>query len=323
MSTTVIETAGGRRPAGAPRRITNAIRTIFIRLPQVERVTRRVEQLFHHRCSSEEPEHLILLGEPGVGKSTLLRRYAETHARVEHVEVTEIPVLYVSVPAACSIKKLAGVLLLAMKSPFWNRGSEADRTHQLMTLLRACRVRLVILDEVNHLLDRGAAKTHYAVGDWVKQISDEAGVSFVLAGTPVTERLMWTNEQLRSRFSEVICLSPLGLGTAAEAATFEGALKTYQALLTGIDAVNLTSASMLKHLAIATGGRLRAMRRLLVRAVELAQAQVQPELGVDILGQAFREVIFDRAPDARNPFSKAFDGRPLSAPGEPYGPERK
>ena len=303
--------------------ITKAIRRAFIRIPRVEEVMRRVEELFAYQCDAEEPEHLVLIGESGVGKSTLLRRYVETHVRIVHEEFTEIPVLYVPVPAACSIKKLAGEALFAMGSPFWNRGGEPERTHQLLTLLRACKVRLVIFDEVNHLVERGSSKTHYAVGDWIKQLSEQSKVSCVLAGTPMTEQLLVTNAQLRGRFGEVTHLAPLSLGSEEDAKVFCGVLRTFQKLFSDIDSVDLTSPSICKAMAYATGGRLRSLRMLLVRAVEIGAPLDEPRIDLSVLAEAFESVIYNEASRGRNPFKADFDAQPLTKPGEPYGPERK
>lgn len=303
--------------------IAKSIRNAFIRIPRVEEIMRRIEELFAYQCKWEEPEHLVLIGEPGVGKSTLLRRYVATHTRVEHQEFTEIPTLYVGVPAACSIKKLAGEMLLAMGSPYWNRGGEPERTHQLLTLLRACKVRLIVLDEVNHLVERGSAKTHYAVGDWIKQISEQSGVSFVLTGTPMAEQLLITNEQLRGRFSEVAHLTPLSLGSATEANVFGGVLRAYQKCFSEVDCLQLSSPSVCKSIAYATGGRLRAIRKLLVRAMEIGLQPSGQRVDLGVLAKAFESVIFPRAPKERNPFLHDFDGQPLNKPGEPYGPERR
>jgi adenylate kinase family enzyme len=303
--------------------ITRAIRKAFIRIPRVEQVMKRIEELFAYQCEGEEPEHLVLIGESGVGKSTLLERYVATHARIVHDEFTEIPALYVEVPASCSIKKLAGEMLLAMGSPFWNHGDEPQRTHQLLTLLRACKVRLVVLDEVNHLVERGTSKTHYAVGEWIKQLSDQSAVSFVLAGTPRAEELLVTNEQLRSRFSEVEHLAPLGLGSPEDASVFRAVLRTFQKLYAELDSVELASPSTCKLMAYATGGRLRALRRLLVRAVEIGASMEEPRIDLAVLARAFEAVIFRKPPKGRNPFKADFDGQPLVKPGEPYGPERR
>jgi hypothetical protein len=72
--------------------------------------------------------------------------------------------------------------------------------------------------------------------------------------------------------------------------------------------------------AFATDGRLRDIRRLLVRAVELAYEQPDPRLTDMVLAEAFRTVIYRGSPDKRNPFHKAFNELPLVEGDEPFAP---
>jgi Cdc6-like AAA superfamily ATPase len=300
-----------------------AIRRIFIRLPHVESALSRMSELASHQCEDMEPEHLLITGQAGVGKSLVLKKFRDSQRPIEHPHFREIPVVYTEVPAACSIKKLAGEMLKSMGSPFWNRGTEADRTHQLLTLLKECKVRLVMLDEVNHLVDRGKSATHYAVGDWIKQLTDKAGISFVLAGTPMARVLLVTNAQIRSRFGEEIAIEPLSLASAQEALIFKKTLKAFQSLLGTLDCVDLAGQEMLRRMAYACGGRLRSLVDLLVRSVELAAVSKPQALTMSALEGAFSQVIYSKAPKERNPFNEAFNGQPLTAPAEPFGPERR
>ena len=324
MSTEVLERDEQPTPHQPDiERMTRRLRKVFIHIPHVERLMARMERLYAHRCTTEEPEHLMIVGESGVGKTRVLQEYCSHRLSVEHPHFREIPVLYVPVTPSCTIKKLGTDMLKAMGSPFWNRGTESDRTHQLLTLLPECRVRLIILDEVNHLLDRGRHNTHYAVADWIKQLGDKARVSIVLAGTPVVEELRFTNEQLRGRFGEVFRLAPLTLATDPDIEIFVSVLGSFASLLSGLDSVDITSKPLVRSMAFASAGRLRALRRLLVRAVELAGEQSPPALTLQTLERAFSEVIYPDARPERNPFSRKFDSQPLVQPGEPYGPFRK
>jgi len=201
-------------------------------------------------------------------------------------------------------------MLKSIGLPFQIAGDDGEAA--LVTLIRECKIKLVILDEINHLVERGKSRTHYNVGDWVKQMSHKAGASFLLAGTPRSSNLLKTNEQLGDRFAEVVHLRPLA------ARQFSAALQVFQAHLTAVDAVDLTSPALLKSMAFATGGRLRAIRRLLVRAVEIGVCAASPKVDVGALSKAFAEVIYSDAPNSRNPFSAKFNGLPLTKAGEPF-----
>lgn len=292
--------------------ITSAVRHTFIRLPQVARIMDRAEQLIETEWEGSEPDPLVVLGETGVGKSTLLLHLLRKYPRIEHKTFSEIPLLYLEVPARSTIPRLCGEMLKAIGLPFQIAGDDGETA--LITLIKACKIKLVVLDEVNHLVERGKSRTHYNVGDWVKQISHKAGASFLLAGTSRSARLLKTNEQLGDRFAEVVQLRPL------KDKHLVGALKAFQTHLAGVDSVDLTSESLANAFAFATGGRLRAIRRLLIRAVEIGFRAPMPKIDLQVLFKAFEEVIYPEAPAARNPFSPKFDGRPLIRAGEPFSP---
>lgn len=75
--------------------IVKDIRLSFINFPHVKRILAALDRMHEYRCGNEEAEHIMLLGESGVGKSTLLFRYVEKHPVIQHEEFTEVPVLYV------------------------------------------------------------------------------------------------------------------------------------------------------------------------------------------------------------------------------------
>jgi Cdc6-like AAA superfamily ATPase len=299
--------------------IKRRIRRFFGRFPQVKLLYARLEELMAYECIGEEPECLAIVGDSGTGKTRLLTHFVEARPRVEHPEFSEVPVLYVEVPARCSVKMLAGLMLSKLGSPFWNRGDEVERTDQLITLLKGCQVRMIILDEVNHLADRGAAKSHYHVGDWIKQLIGASHLTVILAGTPAAAILWDTNEQLADRFREVIVLRPLSM-EAERLRELRSVLGAFRALMEGVSGIDITDEAHAKSIAFATAGRLRDIRRLLVRAVELAEKQSRFVITRSTLARAFLEVIYRGAPASRNPFGKEFNGLPLTKPGEPFAP---
>lgn len=297
-----------------------ALRGFFGKFPQVVKLNARLQKIKDYQCTDEEPECLAILGQTGTGKTTMLRTFERRFPRTEHEQHTEVPVLYVEVPSRCTIKRLAGLMLRKLGSPFWNRGDEEDRTHQLLALMEGCNVRLVILDEVNHLADRGAAKTHYEVGDWIKQLSRASGKSVVLAGTPSASILWETNEQLADRY-EVVTLESLST-EPDRIRELRSVMMAFQGLMNGLEVVDLTADMHLKAIVFATAGRLRGIRRLLVRAVEIAQKDERLDITRSTLAKAFVEVIYPGAQKdpTRNPFDDKFNGHPLIKTGEPFSP---
>lgn len=302
------------------RTITENLRATFGKFPQVRAALTRLTTLLSDEVTLAEPVHLMLLGESGTGKSTLLRYFLRQHPPVEHPEFTEVPVLYAEIPSKTTVRALAGLLLRNMGSEFWDKGDEVARTFQLTTLLKACKTRLIVLDEVNHLVDRGGVKTHYHVADWIKQLGQPGGPAVVLAGTPRAQVLLETNLQLRTRFGELLWLKPFST-LPHGIAEFAAALKAFSKLLKELPCIDLSTPSTVEKFGFATGGRLRLIRSLLVRAVELAGSAAPPRIDLPTLAIAFEQVVFPGASPERNPFRAEFSGIPLTKASEPFAPE--
>lgn len=304
-------------------KIARSIGRAFIQFDHVKAILEKLRDLVETDFDMGEPDILFIVGDPGTGKTWLAKRFAADYPRREHDTFTNVRVLLVSVPAKCSLKRLPGAILEALGSPLWNVGDEEQRSHQLETLLKKCGVKLVILNEANHLIDRGKAKSHYLLADWIKLISERAGVPFVLVGIPRLKVLLDVNEQLADRVREVVTIEPFGVDARCKNQMIT-ALQSFDLLLDGIDRIPLADPENARLFTFATAGRLRRIRRMLVESVHVASEMPSPRIDLPVLARVFREHIFKGAADARNPFVPGkFNGQPLTGPGEPYAPRRQ
>lgn len=298
------------------------IRSNFVHFPHVRRILSTLDRMYEYRCSIEEAENIVIVGESGVGKSTLLEWYSMKHPVIEHDELTEVPVLYVPLGQSPTPKIMANTLLRALGDPKWHVGKEVELTARLVFLIRQCRVRVVIIDEANHLIDRGGEKTLHTAADWLKRLVDATRISFVLAGIPRTTRLLQTNDQLRGRFREVIEIDRFSVANTSAEREFRSVLKVFKGYLRDLPSIDISGTAITRLFAFATDGRLRDIRRLMVRAVELAYESSSPSLTDTVLAEAFRTAIYPGSPDNRNPFHKAFNEMPLVKADEPYASVR-
>jgi len=79
----------------------------------------------------------------------------------------------------------------------------------IITLLKTCETRLVIIDEFQQLAEKGAAKTKAGMCDWVKTLLNESQVPCLLAGIPILETIVDDNDQLSQRYPHRVSLKRL------------------------------------------------------------------------------------------------------------------
>ena len=74
---------------------------------------------------------------------------------------------------------------MALGAGFPDRGSIEEKRIKLLELLRRCKTRLIILDEFQHLVERGTRPRIEAVADAIKTLINQSGIPIILVGHPL------------------------------------------------------------------------------------------------------------------------------------------
>ena len=269
-------------------------------------------------AGDNKPDCLLITGESGAGKSTVRKEFARQFPRREEDECTIIPVLHLEVPAMPTIKNVAERILIELGDPFAERGSAEGKTSRIITLMETCGVRLVILDEFQHFVDRASDKVDYKVADWLKYIINASKVPFVLMGLPRCERIVELNEQLRRRFLPRIALTRFAIDSLEGRRQLAGVLRSLERNLPGGMTSVFTDKLMIARIYYATHGLMDHLMKLASEAVRLALTEGKSRIDLEILQRAFGNVIWGKATDKGNPFHRDFVQRHLTKRGEPF-----
>jgi type II secretory pathway predicted ATPase ExeA len=198
------------------------VERLYINFPRNQSALNAIGNCHSHAKLSKEPEGILILGDTGAGKTTVVKLYMRSHPRIVTEEVTVVPVLYATVPVPATCKSLVTALLTAIGDPAAEKGSQVTQTLRLKRYIGACKVELLILDEFQHFQDRESLRVLKTISDWLKVLMDETGVPMVLAGLPYSHTVLddENNEQLRRRFALRIELAPFGFNTSRERQDF-------------------------------------------------------------------------------------------------------
>jgi Bacterial TniB protein len=263
-------------------------------------------------------EHILVMGESGAGKSTLCTFIGRQYPRFSLPDRDVVPALVAAIPAEATIAGVAEAMLRKLGDPTPAAGNISGKTHRIVTLCKACKVEVVLLDEANHISDRGQYITHYMVGDWLKSLIDQLEVPMVLIGLPKVEKLLHVNEQLRRRFSKRMNLAfGQGENVQRQVECFQLFQTLSNVLPMPIVFSPYTWQELGERLYYATDGLVSYFKVLLKTALEIGLESGESQISPELLERAFTDG-WKQGIGSLNPFNPAFIFRRLDRAGEPF-----
>jgi len=300
-----------------------ALRNLRVEHPAWVGALAEVEDLIEFSQTRHEGSGLMIVGESGAGKTSLLRSIEAGMPRSEEAYRTLVPCLYARVPPRPTIKATAQAILAALGDPICkvlSRTTE-ELSNQVVTLLHGCETRIVLLDEMNHLVEGRRSDRLESVADWIKDLVDRSRVPFVLAGLPSATAVRDANDQLRRRIAAPFELSVVGKDPSSGRLHLSGLqsiLKTIGEQVPVLRATDLSAADMARRLYFATDGRLGYVMPLLDATVRLLHREDRVAADPQLLARAFRQTIWRTPKPGLNPFDDDFSWRRLDRVGEPF-----
>lgn len=286
-----------------------------IKLPEFEAALERISECHEDSGSDSSPISMRLFGVSGVGKSYAMKTYAAQHPPVEEPERTRIPVVYFSVPSAPTSKSVYIAFLSGMRQ---HLGSDTMVTLQRKAGILAtnCGVEQLLVDEVHHLIDRGAAHSYAAAADALKELIDLLGVPVVFAGAPRTQILFGHNSQLRTRVMTTHVMKPFH--PDRDLSTLRGFIFALTSSLNQDSREWLANEANAKRIFYATDGLHRCIALFLKLVCRWTNRG--NELCDSLMANLFRSHVWQPPTSELNPFHPRFAMRRLNRRGEPFEP---
>jgi hypothetical protein len=276
---------------------------------------KRIRTCFNRANGKVDPHCLLILGQTGTGKSTLMETFYEEHPAVRLGDGLHMPILRVKVPSQPTVKSFVTELLIACHDPFYDKGTASDKTKRLKVLMRGMRTRMIHVDEANHFIDKGRLSLAYAVADWFKVLIDDTKVSVIACGIPIAAGILEQNDQLKRRFLAPILMPRFNWLDETLRDEFIAVLESFHgSLAVQFDLPELHSPQMAFRCYVATRGLVGLLTKLLSLVEEDARVEGRKVITLAHLEDAARSAVgmiagHDSLP---NPFSRKFVPEPTA-----------
>lgn len=252
--------------------------------------------MVHSMRVLKNPSGILIQAEAGMGKTLLLdliRRELLTQTSSHRQD----PCIHIALDSAVDTHAMAGSVMLALGYPSRpSRPNLVAMNHMVQIGFEQRRPWALLIDEMQHVCEGNKDITARAVTDWLKVRMDAHNVPVICAGTRVLERLPVINPQFTSRASSSFVLYPFAFDD-----TWRQLLAGFvQAMKPSVD-LSIISTAACRALHSATGGNMRALKRMLMFACMHAASQPEKTVTMESLAVAFEDVKGQVA-NSSNPF---------------------
>ncbi|MDP4078525.1 TniB family NTP-binding protein [Acidovorax sp. A1169] len=222
--------------------------------------------------------NLLLVGDSNNGKTTIISRFEQLCGSGFIDEESEAvrPIVVAESPPNADEKGLYVSILSQFWTPFRASDTVTSLRHTAITKLRACKAKVLVIDELHSLLSGPPAKQRQVMNS-IKMLCNELRIPVVGVGTRDAVRVLHTDPQHASRF-DVVSLSKWELN------------EDFQRLLAGFELVlPLKLKSDLAEPELATAmhsicdGNLGDLNRLLVECAKKAISTGTEKITMEIV----------------------------------------
>lgn len=167
---------------------------------RARQVLEQLEELIDHPRVIRMP-HMLLVGPTNNGKTHILRRFVENHPRDANRQgdAAIIPAVFVDAPPTPERGELYNRILSAVGVPRRNGSTIPEREHQIYKILPALQTKVLIIDEIQHLIAGGMIKQR-DFRNAIKNLGNELQISIVAAGVEDAFHAFASDPQLSNRF---------------------------------------------------------------------------------------------------------------------------
>lgn len=268
------------------------IKEIFIKSPQLTEIMKDISDCRKFSDGIHEPDCMIVVGDTGSGKTTLINKYLAQNPRIEGSDRSVIPILSTSLPPNATPITASEQLLSDLGDPLaFSRGNDPVKIAKEMSeLMKLCGVELIIIDEFQHMIDRKNKQILHSAADWLKMLIVRSKIPIVLFGMPYSVVILKANSQLAGRFELQHSLEPFRLNSNKNRVAYKTFLTKLEEALPFEDASGLTSTEMLKRIYAFSEGNLRRIRNLINRASRIALLESSDKVLLKHLAEAAPKV---------------------------------
>ncbi|HHQ4567846.1 TPA: TniB family NTP-binding protein [Aeromonas hydrophila] len=276
----------------------------YVETPLLRTIKDDFDRLRYDKQFHGEPICMLLTGDTGSGKSSLLRHYMAQYPEQSNHGFVRKSILVSRIPSKPTLESTMVELLKDLGQ--WgseyrlHRSSAESLTDALIKCLKRCETELIIIDEFQELMENKTREKRNQIANRLKYISETAKIPIVLVGMPwaakIAEEPQWASRLMVRRTIPYFRLSD-------DAESFVRFVMGLAKRMPFSTRPTLEAKHTIFALFSSCKGRVRELKNLLNESVKQALAAHSETLQHEHIAVAF--ALF--YPDQVNPFLQPID----------------
>ena len=166
-------------------------------------------------------DSMVIYGDSRAGKTSLIKHFI--HNRDDRI-------LYCEMPVPATSKGLISMFLANLEDPFAfkTRKSTIELTMRLEAIIKKLDIRMIVLDETQHLVESNNSKRISETSDWFKNVINRLNIPVIFLGMKNSKNLFIQNIQLSRRIYYQHTIEPM----SHDSEEFKITIRKYNKLLT-------------------------------------------------------------------------------------------
>lgn len=176
----------------------------WIRYARAEQIDKKLDELLRLPKTRRMP-NLLIAGETNNGKTALVTRFVRRHPPElgAHGTPSGVPVIAIQAPPIPDERRFYQAILTRLFAPFRPSRSAGLLQYEVMQLLATVGLRMLIIDEVQHVLAGPLLKQRHFL-NVIKYLGNELQIPIVAVGTHDAFNAIHTDPQLANRFEPAL-----------------------------------------------------------------------------------------------------------------------
>lgn len=172
----------------------------WIKYTRAEQILDKLEDLLTYPRTHRTP-NLLLVGDTNNGKTMIINRFYNKHPADDNIEADHIlfPVMLIQAPPVPDEGRFYNAILDRYAAPYRLNDRPAKKLFQVMTISRQVGLRMLIIDEIQHIIAGHMSKQRQFL-NVIKYLGNELCIPIVGVGTREAHNALQTDPQLANRF---------------------------------------------------------------------------------------------------------------------------